>query len=195
MHAPHRLSEAPRTRALLPAVLAGLLLLGGTGCATNKRQHLLERSAAYAAYRLPPEQILETARELLKERGYLILASTDPHYVRTDWRTKFDETLDVGGVRERHMVMGKQLADGRFILNVYRITYTTVGRTAPHPAAFQSKDASGVQKMIKGDPLSYARPVLVRDLELEWQILSRVSPSIARELETQVDEYLTPESN
>lgn len=195
MHAPHRLSEAPRTRALLPVVLAGLFLLGAAGCATTrKRQHLLERSAAYVAYRLPPEQLLETAREVLKERGHLILASTDPYYVRTDWRTKFDESLDVGGVRERYMVLGKQLEDGRFALNAYRMTYTTIGRTAPHPASFRTNEQTGVQKMVKGDPLSYARPVLARDLELEWRILSRVSPSTARELEVQVDEYLAPES-
>ncbi len=48
--------------------------------------------------------------------------------------------------------------------------------------------------MVKGDPLSNARPVLVRDLELEWQILSRVSPSVARELEAQADQYLANES-
>ncbi|HEX8440246.1 hypothetical protein [Archangium sp.] len=189
MYASRRLSEEPRTRALLPVVLLGLLLLGVTGCATE-RKHLLERSAAYVAYRLPSEQLLEVARELLKERGYLILPSTDPQYVRTSWRAKFDESLDIGAVRERHFVMGKQLDDGRFVLNAYRISYTTIGRTAPHPASFRTNETTGVQKMIQGDPLSYVRPTLVRDLELEWQILSRVAPSVARELESQVDQYL-----
>jgi hypothetical protein len=191
MHAPRRLSEEPRTRSLLPVVLLGLLLLGVTGCATE-RQHLLERSAAYVAYRLPSEQVLEVTRELLKERGYLILESRDPNYVRTSWRVKFDESLDVGAVRERHFIMGKQLGDGRFMLNAYRATYTTIGRTAPHPAEPQKNndESSGVQRMVKGDPLSYASPVIVRDLELEWEILSRVAPSVAHELESQVDEYL-----
>jgi hypothetical protein len=180
--------------SLLPVVLLGLLLLGGTGCATN-RQHLLERSAAYVAYRLPSEQLMETAREVLKDRGYLILESRDPLYVRTSWRVKFDESLDIGAVRERHFVMGKQLADGRFVLNAYLLTYTTIGRTAPHPSSFHTDEKTGVQRMVKGDPHSYARPVLTRDLELEWQILSRVAPSVAHELESQVDEYLASESN
>jgi hypothetical protein len=193
MHTPRRLSEEPRIRALLPVVLLSLLLLGVTGCAT-KRQQLLERSAAYVAYRLPSEQLLEMARELLKERGYLILESRDPYYVRTSWQVKFDESLDIGAVRERHFVMGKQLGDGRFVLNAYRISYTTIGRTAPHPASFWKDEKTGAQPMIKGDPLSNARPVLVRDLELEWQILSRVAPSVARELESQVDQYLATES-
>jgi hypothetical protein len=107
----------------LSVVLLGLLLLGGTGCAPQ-RQHLLERSASYVAYRLPSEQLMGAAREILKERGYL------------------------------------------------------------------TNEKTGVQRMVKGDPHSSARPVLVRDLELEWRILSRVSPAVARELESQVDQYL-----
>lgn len=189
MHAPRRLSEELRTRALFPVVLLGLLLLGVTGCATPRKQ-LIERSAAYVAYSLPSEKVLEAAREVLKERGYLILESKDPNYVRTDWRTKFDDSLDAGALRERHFVVGKEIEDGRYVLTAYRLTYTTIGRTAPHPASYRTNEATGVQRMVKGDPLSNARPALARDLELEWQILSRVSPSIARELETQVDEYL-----
>ena len=110
--------------------------------------------------------------------------------MRTSWQVRFDESLDIGAVRERHFVMGKQLDDGRFVLNAYRITYTTIGRTAAHPASFHTDEKTGVQRMVKGDPLSYVRPVLVRDLELEWQLLSRVAPSVARELESQVDQYL-----
>jgi hypothetical protein len=186
-----------RIRALFPTLLLGLLLLGATGCATTTtptRQGLLERSAAYVTYQLPSEQLLEAARDLLKERGYLILESRDPNYVRTSWKTKFDESLDIGGVRERQFVLSKQLADGRVVLNAYRATYTTIGRTAAHPISPRTDEKTGIQMNVKGDPLSYARPVIVRDLELEWEILSRVSPAVARELETQVDEYLATES-
>jgi hypothetical protein len=189
MHASRRLSEESRTQALLPVVLLGLLLLGVSGCATA-RQQLLERSASYVAYRLPSEQVLDAAREILKEQGYSLLETRDPLYVRTSWRVKFDESLDIGAVRERQFVMGKQLDDGRFVLNAYRLSYTTIGRTAPHPSSPVTNERTGVQPMVKGDPLSYARPVLFRDLELEWQILSRVAPSVARELESQVDQYL-----
>ncbi|WP_257454187.1 hypothetical protein [Archangium lipolyticum] len=190
MHAPPPLSEGPRVPALLPVVFLGLLLLGVTGCA-SERQHLLERSATYVAYRLPAEQVLDVAREILKERGYVIIESTDPLYVRTAWRVKFDDSLDIGALRERQFIMGKQLDDGRFVLNAYRFSYTTIGRTEPHPITPEKDESTGSYKrMAKGDPLSHASPVLVRDLELEWQILSRVSPSVARELESQVDEYL-----
>lgn len=185
----------PRPRALLPMVCAGLLLLGVTGCATttNARQHLLERSVAYVAYQLPPEQVLDAARALLQERGYTILETRDPRYVRTSWKAKFDETLDMGAVRERQLVVARELADGRFTLNAYRISYTTIGRTAPHPISAKN-ETTGEQRMTQGDPLSYVEPVLVRDLELEWEILSRVSPAIAHELESQVDQYLASAS-
>lgn len=189
MRAPRRPSADPRTRTLAPGVLLGLLLLGVTGCATE-RQHLLERSAAQVAYRLPSEQLLDASREILKEQGYLILESRDPNYVRTSWRVKFDESLDMGAVRERSFVMVKPLDDGRIVLNAYRLTYTTVGRTEPHPVSFRTNEKTGVQMMTKGDAFSNARPVLLRDLELEWQILSRVAPAVAHELESQVDQYL-----
>ncbi len=178
-----------RARRLSGDMLVGLLLLGMVGCATE-RQSLLERSAAQVAYSLPSEQILDVSRELLKERGYLILESRDPNYVRTSWKAKFDESLDIGGLRERHFVMLKELEDGRVVVNAYRASYTTIGRTAPHPASTQTDAKTGYQQMYDGDPLSYARPEVVRDLELEWQILSKLSPSIARELESQVDAYL-----
>jgi hypothetical protein len=192
MHALSRLSEATRTRTLLPVVLVGLLLLGMTGCATiPPRQQLLERSVAYVTYNLPPEQVLQVARELLKERGYILMESRDPLYVRTSWRTRFDETLDVGALRERALVVGKELEDGRFVLTAYHVTYTTIGRTAPHPAEPQKNDESqSPQRMVAGDPLSYVHPEIVRDLDLEWQILSRVSPAVAHALESQVDQYL-----
>ncbi|AKJ00592.1 hypothetical protein ATI61_1041 [Archangium gephyra] len=179
-----------RARRLSGGLLLGLLLLGVAGCATTERQSLLERSAAQVAYRLPSEQLLEVGRELLKERGYLILESRDANYVRTSWKGKFDESLDIGGVRERHFILSKQLPDGRVVLNAYRASYTTIGRTAPHPGSTQTDAKTGYQMTYDGDPLSYARPQVVRDLELEWQILSKVAPSIASELETQVDEYL-----
>lgn len=194
MHAPLRLSEELRTRALFPVVLLGLLVLGLTGCATTPRKQLLERSAAYVAYSLPSEQVLQAAREVLEERGYLIQVSRDPNYLRTDWRTKFDDSLDAGSLRERQFVVGKELEDGRYMVNAYRLTYTTIGRTAPHPASFRTNEQTGQQRMVKGDPLSNARPALTRDLELEWEILSRLSPSVAHELENQVDQYLGTES-
>ncbi len=134
MHSPRRLSEWKRTHALFPVALLGWLLLGVAGCATE-RQGLLERSAAYVAYRLPSEQVLDMARELLEERGYTLVPSTDPLYVRTAWKVSIDQSLDVGGVMERRFIMGKQLDDGRFVLNAYRLTHTTIGRTSAHPAS------------------------------------------------------------
>lgn len=193
MHASQRSSAQPRIPVPLLALLVGLWLQVGTGCATTattERQHLLERSAAQVAYRLPPEQVLGVARELLKERGYDIAVSADPLYIHTAWLAKFDETLDTAAVRERHFIVGKQLDDGRFVLTAYRLSHTTIGRTAPHPASSHKDEVTGMQLMFQGDPLSYARPVLVRDLGLEWQILSRVSPAVAHELESQADRYL-----
>lgn len=196
MHAPRWPSEETRTRTLLPVVLLGLLTLGMTGCATTPpRQKLLERSAAYVTYNLPPEQVLQTAREILEEQGYVIMESRDPLYVRTTWRAKFDETLDMGSLRERQFVVGKELEDGRFVLTAYHVTYATIGRTAPHPAeAAKNDESTAPQRMVEGDPLSYVHPEVNRDLDLEWRILSRVSPSVAQALESQVDQYLAPGS-
>ena len=80
-----------------------------------------------------------------------------------------------------------------FVVNAYRMTYATIGRTEPHPSSFRTNEKTGVQPMIKGDPLSYMHPELTRDLSLEWELLSRLAPSVAHQMEAQVDQYLAAE--
>ncbi|WP_434383305.1 hypothetical protein [Melittangium boletus] len=180
----------PRSRASMGWVSLGCVLVWLAGCATMDRQQLLERGAAAITYRLPPERLLEVARELLLEEGYALVPSTDPLYVRTAWRVKFDDTLDIGGLRQRHFVLVKRLDEGLCTVNVYRMSSTSVGRTAPHPVSSHVDEKTGTQKMTQGDPMSPGRPVLERDLELEWRLLSRLSPATAHALESQVDVYL-----
>lgn len=187
----------------LSSVLAAGLLLGAVGCAItpDPRQSLLEGTTTRAVYKLPPESLLATTRELLVEQGYELLPSADPHYVHTTWRIQGN--VDIGASWSRILVQAQPLENGRTRVLAYRMAYTTNGRAAAHPGYFagqkQSKEdrgsggaASGqAGTFVLGEPLSPTKPTLLRATDFEWALLSRVEPKFAAHLKTRVDAYLT----
>ncbi|MBN1204603.1 MAG: hypothetical protein JXB05_06735 [Myxococcaceae bacterium] len=174
----------------------GAFLLLGAGCATtNERRVLLERASAEVAYALPPEQVMDAARAVLKDRGYLLAPSRSPHTLRTLWKIAGD--FDMTARWSLLLVTCQQRADGRFILLTQQATYVTGGRTAPHPGSASSvsggvkRGNEGTTNYYAGDPYSSAKPVFSRALDIEWEILQRLDPQTAAEMEEQVDIYLS----
>ncbi|HZI13701.1 MAG TPA: hypothetical protein VE153_25210 [Myxococcus sp.] len=182
---------------ILSCVAAAGLLLGAAGCSLtpDPRKNLLEGTSSHAVYRLPPESLLTTARELLTEQGYELLPSSDPLYVHTTW--KIDGNLDVGAAWSRILVNAHRLSDGRTMVRAYRMAYTTNGRAASHPSlSGGSKDNKNSEsgmggRYVAGEPLSPTKPTLRRAADFEWALLSRVEPRFAAHLKQRVDAYLT----
>jgi hypothetical protein len=182
---------------LLSCVAAAGLLLGAAGCSLtpDPRKNLLESTSSHAVYRLPPESLLNTTRELLTEQGYELLPTADPMYVHTTW--KIDGNLEVGAAWSRILVNAHRLSDGRTLVRAYRMSYTTNGRAASHPSlSGGSKDNKNSEsgmggRYVAGEPMSPTKPTLQRAADFEWALLARVEPRFAAHLKQRVDAYLT----
>lgn len=190
------------TRRFADMAVVGLLL-GALGCAVtpDPRQDLLEGTTSQAVYKLPPESLLATVKELLEEQGYALQPSTDPLYVHTTWRIKGN--VDIGASWSRMLVQVHRLESGRSMVRAYRMTYTTNGRAASHPGSFagtregkEDKGSGGgasgqAGSYVMGEAMSPTKPTLLRATDFEWALLSRVEPKFAATLQAKVDAYLT----
>ncbi|WP_224246852.1 hypothetical protein [Hyalangium gracile] len=171
----------------------GVLLLG-TGCATTRdeRRMLLERTSAEMAYALPPEQVMNAARAVLREQGYILAPGGSAHSLRTQWRITGD--LDAMARWSKVLVAGQTQSDGRFVVRAQQVTWATPGRTAAHPAMSSGdggkRGGEGTTNYVPGEPYSPAKPMFSRALDIEWAILQHLDPEFAKDVEQQVDIYL-----
>ena len=188
-------------RRLAGMVVAGLVV-GLMGCAVtpDPRQDLLESTTSQAVYKLPPESLLATMRELLVEQGYELLPTADPLYLHTTWRIKGN--VDIGASWSRILVQAHRLENGRTMIRAYRLAYTTNGRASSHPGSFagtregkEDKGSGGgasgqAGAYVAGEPMSPTKPTLLRATDVEWALLKRVEPKFAATLQSKVDAYL-----
>ena len=169
------------------------LLALGTGCATtSERRIVLERASAEVAYEQPARIVMDAAREVLDERGYLLAPTRERNALRTQW--KVDGDLETTARWSKVLIIGQYREDGRFIVRAQQVTWATGGRTASHPSMAGSgagkRGSDSATNHVPGEPYSPAKPVFSRALDLEWEILRRVEPTFASEVEKQVDLYL-----
>jgi hypothetical protein len=174
------------------------LLALGSGCAASQeaRRDLLERTSAEVAYKLPAEQVMDAARAVLDEQGYVLSPGGGPHSLKTQW--KLDGDLDTLTRWSKVLVIGQYREDGRFVVRTQQVTWVTGGRTASHPSMGgqarngdkRGNDGGGTNS-VQGDPYGSAKPVFRRALDVEWAILQRLEPQFAAHVEQQVDLYLS----
>ncbi|MFP2911652.1 hypothetical protein ACLESD_42825 [Pyxidicoccus sp. 3LFB2] len=183
-----------KTKPWLVAVVGALLM---TGCASSPRKTLLERTSSYVVYDLPAQQVMDAAEELLGERGYALLPSTDPLFLHTPW--KVTGNFDVWSAWSRRYIEGRKLPDGRFVVRAYEMAANTPARTQLLPGFASTAPATPDEQpnttptvLLAVEPVlgRSARPVIRRDLELEWAIMERVNPDFAGRVKAQVDVYL-----
>jgi hypothetical protein len=183
--------------------MMGCVTLAATGCATSAssktapaldRNVLLARASEQVLYRRPPEEVMGALEVLLNERGYTVLPSADPNYLRTGWRVLGD--FDFSSRWSRVLVQGRKLEDGRFVVRAFEQLNTTVGRAAPHPSlGGGNRDANrggegANTNYVQGEALFMAPVVTRRHAELEWALLAKLEPKFAAAVERQVDVYV-----
>ncbi|MFP2928988.1 hypothetical protein ACLESO_28075 [Pyxidicoccus sp. 3LG] len=177
-------------------VLVGALAV--TGCASSPRKTLLEKTGSYVVYDLPAQQVMDAAEAELGERGYSLLPSTDPLFLHTPWKIRGN--FDVFTDWSRAYVEGRKLADGRLVVRAYRMAANVHARTQLLPGFVASVPTNPDEQpnttptiMLAVEPVlgRYStRPVIRRDLELEWAIMERVNPEFAGRVKEQVDYYI-----
>ena len=173
------------------------LLVLGTGCATtgSDRRVLLERASAEIAYEQPARVVMDAAKAVLSDHGYVLAPSRGTNALRTQW--KIDGDMEMTARWSMVLIVGQYRADGRFIVRAEQVLWVTGGRTASHPGMASSvsgggkRASDGATNYVLGEPFSPAKPVFSRALNLEWEVLQRVEPRFASEVEKQVDIYLS----
>lgn len=137
------------------ALGVGAFLVLGTGCATtnHERQVLLERVTTEVVYNMPPKQVMDAARAVLDERGYLPAPGGSLNSVYTQW--KIDGDLDHLARWSKVLVIGEQRSDGRYVVRAQQVTWVTPGRADSHPGLewailqhLEPRFASQVEKQV-----------------------------------------------
>jgi len=167
------------------------------GCASPQKV-LLERTSSLVVYDLPAMEVMKAAEQVLADRGYDLLPSTDPYFLQTPW--KVTGSFDLGTRWSRLYVEGRVRADGRFSVRAYEMAATTFARSQALPGLVHTGYGSvddtpnTTPTVLVGTEPSLqtrsARPNLRRLLELEWSILERVNPDFAGRVKEQVDLYV-----
>ncbi|WP_044198805.1 hypothetical protein [Hyalangium minutum] len=171
------------------------LLVLGAGCATtgNERRTLLERASAEIAYEQPSRIVMDAAKGVLRDHGYVLAPSRGKNALRTQW--KIDGDLETTARWSKVLIVGQYRSDGRFIVRAEQVVWATGGRTAAHPSIANGdagkRGSDSATNYVPGEAYSPAKPVFSRALDLEWEILQRVEPRFANEVEKQVDIYLS----
>jgi len=182
-------------RCWLAMGMSAFLVLGA-GCATpqDARRSLLERTSAEVAYNLPAKEVMDAARAVLNEQGYVLAPGGGPTSIRTQWKVSGD--LDNLARWSKVLVIGQYRADGRFVVRAQQVLWVTGGRSASHPGMASSvsgggkRGSDGATNYVQGEPYAAGKPVFRRALDLEWAILQHIEPQFAANVEKQVDLYL-----
>lgn len=181
------------------ALSVSALLVLGAGCATTgvaqERRTLLGRASAEIAYEQPARVVMDAAKAVLSDHGYVLAPGGSAHSMRTQW--KVDGDLEMTARWSKVLIVGQYRADGRYIVRAEQVMWVTGGRTASHPGMASSvsgggkRASDGATNYVPGEPYAAAKPVFSRALDLEWEILQRVEPQFSAEVEKQVDLYLS----
>ncbi|MBF5042940.1 hypothetical protein FGE12_11120 [Aggregicoccus sp. 17bor-14] len=182
-----------RPSSLRPRMLLLALGLLSAGCAGNRQEQRLEAEAAKFIYVAPPPKVWAEAKALLKARGFTVNEDQAGRYVMSTPWTEVYASEDMGTQLRRFLVVGKDMGQGRFIVRIYNINYTTVGNVDSHPSMgnheYQrdsgSSGGGGGGGMIfskKGQGAAPAKGWYQRDLAMEWHLLERLEPELAEEL-------------
>jgi uncharacterized lipoprotein len=144
------------------------------GCTASRRQAYVEEKTQQHVYRKPIAEVWPQVRLLLKEKGFPMREAPGAYEISTDWQM-VGAPSSLGTSYVRYLVRGKQPSPVLSTVEVLRQNRTESGQTPVDPRSGQRRD-------IGNDTSS-----LVRDLELEWELLQRVDPEAAKALQAEAE--------
>ena len=173
-------------------IAQGLLVLAvlfTQACATASaplkqplRDEMLRSLAGNYVYDVPLEQVWPQVKELLRDDGYFPREAGDDFIIVTDWREKMGGSA-TAGIFTRVMVQGERIEADRCIIRAMRHEALAdsddiIEGGYQAMTARQARGIGNLKQQIKTEQQHAAR-----DLSLEWNLLQRVRPEIARQIE------------
>ncbi|MBN1205528.1 MAG: hypothetical protein JXB05_11465 [Myxococcaceae bacterium] len=161
-------SQLGSTTLLLVAALALT-----TGCAASRREAFLHDKAGTHVYRKPVAEVWPKARELLAEEGFSVMEAKGGFEMQTDWVMQ-GAPSSLGTTYARYLVRGIEKGPGQCSVEFLR--QNRVQSQAAHDTSTgeTAKEGPGTDSN-----------TLSRDYAMEWKLLQRAEPEVAKGFETE----------
>ena len=181
------LSFATRVGQCL-SVLAFAALTGG--CAGSMPERLLKARTGAYVFHHPAPDVESTARALLTDCGFHLIAADQGGIIRTSWRPIIDDE-QFATTYERYIVVVKRLSPEHCRVEAIKLSVSTLGMETAHPYSLSKNVATGRNgnnsTYGKGKAaLPMGKPSVSRDLDMEWKIISRKEPERARLVQSDI---------
>ncbi|HLL51949.1 MAG TPA: hypothetical protein VK447_00300 [Myxococcaceae bacterium] len=182
------MNRHPLIRTFSPGLLmVGALLVQACAAAPMKqplREELVRSMAANYVYDLPLEEVWPHVKVVLTEEGYFPREASDDYVIVTDWREKMGGSM-AAGVFSRVMVQGERLEADRCIIRAMRHEALAdaddlITGGARAMTRRQAQGLGNLKQRIRTDGQLGAR-----DLLLEWNLLQRLRPEIAKQIQAE----------
>ena len=143
-----------------------------TGCAASRREAYLHDKAGAHVYRKPVAEVWPKAKELLAEEGYSVMEAKGGFEMQTDWLMQ-GAPSSLGTSYARYLVRGIERGPGQCVVEFHR--QNRVESKAAHDTS-----TGGSQ-----DALGTDTNTLTRDYAMEWKLMQRADPEVAKGLEAE----------
>jgi uncharacterized lipoprotein len=157
--------RSPWSLSLLLLAVASL----ATGCAAARREAYLQEKATQHVYRQPIAEVWPQVRSFLKEKDLPLREAPGSYEISTDWHM-VGAPSSLGTNYVRYLVRGKQPTPAQCTVEIFKQNRTESGQGPVDPN-------TGERQSLGTDTTN-----LVRDRELEWELLQRLAPEDAKAL-------------
>ncbi len=166
----------PMNRSPLSLVLLAVATLA-TGCAASRREAYVQEKTGQHVYHKPMADVWPQVLTLLKEKELELREAPGAYEISTDWQmVGAPSTLGTNYVR--YLVRGKQPTPAMCAVEIFKQNRTEAG---PGPV----DAATGQRREIGTDTTN-----MVRDMEMEWELLQRVDPEGAKALREEAEKTI-----
>lgn len=175
--------------------VAGLAAVFSAGCAAAQptRGSVIESYASNYVYHRPSGEVIGGIQRLLEDRRFQIMPTMRGNAMQTEWKEVIGDD-DVGAVQERYYIVVRPLTKEFSRVTAVRLQFSTVGMETWHPlrpftrGGEKEEQNVNTQNFGKGlFPLPMGKPTVRRALDLEWDLIRRLDPSRARQIEVTAD--------
>lgn len=157
----------PKSPLASTALLMVAALTLSTGCAANRREAYLQEKASAYVYRKPLAEVWPKAKEVLAEEGFSIMEAKG-FEMTTDFQMQ-GAPSSLGTSFARYLVRGVEKGPGQCSVEFIK------------QARVESQGAQDIGKKAE----TSASSSVSRDYALEWKLLQKADPEVAKALEAE----------